>query len=81
MFSYDLYSHCEVVDISSADHTAKYKSALFVGGGGASSTLKVITDGGETVVFTGVVSGTVLPVLVKTVVKVGTDTSNMMFLS
>ena len=75
------FEHAEAVSIASTDHTAKYKGVIFVGTGGASSTLKVITANDETVVFTGVVSGSILPIVVKTVVKTGTDTSNMTILS
>ena len=75
------FEHAEAVSIASADFSCKYNGVIFVGTGGASSILKVITIGGETVTFTGVPSGTILPIVIKTVVKTGTDTSNMMILS
>jgi len=48
---------------------------IYVGGGG---DIKVITDGGDTTTFVGVVGGTILPVLVKKVFATGTDATNML---
>ena len=48
---------------------------LYVGSGG---DVKVITEGGDTVTFVGVVGGTHLKVLVKKVFSTDTDASNML---
>lgn len=51
-----------------------YSRGLFVGGAGA---LKVTTEGGSVVTFTGVVAGTVLPVRAKIVWSTGTTATNI----
>jgi len=75
------FNFAEAVSIASTDHTCKYNSVIYVGTGGATSVLKITTDGGQDVVFTGIVSGSILPVLVTKVWKTGTDTSNMVALA
>lgn len=81
MLQIDSFSHAEAVVISSANHVLARPSYIYVGGGGSAKTLVVITHGGETVTFTGMVTGQVLPILVKTVVKDGTDATLMVALS
>ena len=49
-------------------------ATLFIGGSG---NLKVLTVGGSTVTFTGVLSGSVLPVLVVRVFSTGTTATNI----
>jgi hypothetical protein len=75
------FNSAEAVSIASTDHTCKYNSVIYVGTSSSTSVIKVTTVGGQDVVFTGVISGTILPVLVKKVWKTGTDTSNMVALS
>jgi hypothetical protein len=75
------FEHAEAVDISSTNHTCKYNSAIYVGTSSSTSVIKVTTIGGEDVVFTGVISGTILPVICTKVWKTGTDTTNMVALS
>lgn len=48
--------------------------ALFVGGAG---TLTVVMVGGQTVTFTGVIAGSVLPVRVTAVKATGTTATNI----
>lgn len=81
MFQSDLFQNAETVDISSADHTLKEISYIWVGGGGASSTLKVTTKSGVDVTFTGVLGGYLVPVAVSKVFKTGTNATNMVALS
>lgn len=65
----------EAVVITSADHTAtQVGRGLWVGGAGA---VKVTTKDGSVIVFSGVAAGTMLPVRVKTVWRVGTDATLM----
>ncbi|MDD5551117.1 MAG: hypothetical protein PHS34_07655 [Candidatus Omnitrophica bacterium] len=75
------FEHAEAVDISSADHTCKYVGVIYVGGGGDAKTIKVATRGGEDVTFTGVQTGSILPVLCSKVYKTGTDATLMVVLS
>lgn len=58
-------------DDANLTHAAR---ALFVGGAGA---VKVDTLGGDTVTFTGVVAGSILPVRVLKVYATGTDATNI----
>ncbi len=51
-----------------------HDSVLYVGSGG---DLKVTTVGGSTLIFVGVVGGTVLPVKVKRVFDTNTTATNM----
>lgn len=81
MFQYSQFDRAEAVVISSTDHTLARPSCIWVGTGGASNTLKVLTKGGDTVTFTSLLSGTLVPVYVTKVFKTGTDVSNMMALS
>lgn len=48
--------------------------ALFVGGAG---NVAVVTVGGETVTFTGVIAGSILPVRVVQVLATGTTATNI----
>lgn len=48
--------------------------ALFVGGAG---NVAVLTVGGETVTFTGVIAGSILPVRVTKVLAAGTTATNI----
>ena len=48
--------------------------SLFVGTGG---TITLITSGGETVLFTGVLSGSILPVRANQVKATGTTAANI----
>jgi hypothetical protein len=58
-------------DTDDLTHAAR---ALFVGGGG---DIKVDTLGGDTVTFTGVVAGSILPVRVLKVYSTGTDATDI----
>lgn len=51
-----------------------YPRAIYVGGAG---NVKVITLGGDTVTFSGVLAGTVLPVRVKRVFSTDTTATNL----
>ena len=51
-----------------------FPRAIYVGGAG---NVKVITLGGDTVTFSGVLSGTVLPVRVKRVFSTDTTATNL----
>jgi len=75
------FNFAETVNVSSIDHTCKYNSVIYVGTSSSTSVIKVTTLGGQDVVFTGVISGTILPVLVTKVWKTGTDTTNMVALA
>ena len=58
-------------DGSNLTHAAR---ALFVGGAG---DVKVDTLGGDTVTFTGVLAGSILPVRILKVYATGTDATNI----
>jgi fucose permease len=75
------FNFAEAVSIASTDHTCKYNSVIYVGTSTATSVLKVTTEGGQDVVFTGIVSGSILPVMVTKVWKIGSDVSNMVALA
>jgi hypothetical protein len=79
MFQYNCFQEAEVVDVSSTNQTLTRPSYLFVGSTG---TVTVDTYGGQTgVLFTGVINGQVLPILVTKVYKTGTSASNIVALS
>ena len=67
-------SHAEAVTPSDTVDLTITSRALFIGGAGA---LAVITALGETVTFTGVVAGTVLPLRVSRVKSTGTTATNI----
>jgi len=52
-----------------------FPRAIYVGGAG---NVKVITLGGDTVTFSGVLAGTVLPVRVKRVFSTDTTATNLL---
>lgn len=81
MFQDRNWEHAETVDISSTDHSLKYTSVIYVGGGGDAKTLKVLTEGGEDMTFTGVQTGSILPILCTKVYKTGTDATLLIALS
>lgn len=68
--------HAVEIDISAVDYEAK-TAAVYVGVAG---TVKVTTFGGDTASFIGVAAGSILPVLVSKVWKVGTDADSMVAL-
>ena len=81
MFQDTNWEHAETIDVSSADHTLKYTSVIWVGGGGDAKTLKVTTVGGEDMTFTGVQTGEILPVLCTKIFHTGTDATLLVALS
>jgi len=62
------------VVVPSDTATLDQPGEIYVGGAG---NLKVITDGGDTVTFVGVLKGTILPVLVAKVFSTGTTATNL----
>ena len=64
-----------IPSISTADGSGNNGCILYVGSAG---NVQVVTVGGDTVTFVGVVAGTFLPVLVKQVVAAGTTASNIL---
>jgi len=52
--------------------------ALYIGGAG---NLAVITDGGNTVTFTGISAGSILPVAIARVLATGTTATNILALA
>lgn len=70
----DPCSHAEAVTPSDTVDLTITSRALFVGGAGA---LAVVTAKGQTVTFTGVVAGTVLPLRVSRVMSTNTSASNI----
>lgn len=48
---------------------------IYIGGAG---NLKVLTEGGDTQTFVGVIKGTILPVQVRKVFATGTSASNLL---
>lgn len=70
--------NAEQVTASDGTDLVYVSRALFVGGAGA---VCVITANGETVTFTGVVAGTVLPMRVSRVKSTGTTATNIVAMS
>lgn len=64
-----------IPSISTADGSGNNGCILYVGTAG---NVELVTVGGDTVTFVGVVAGTFLPVLVKQVVAAGTTASNIL---
>lgn len=62
------------ITVSDATVFTKVTRGLFVGGAGAVS---VVMANGDTVTFTGVVAGSILPIRVKQVLSTGTTATNM----
>lgn len=62
---------------SDTDNLAQYARALYVGVGG---DVKVTTLGGDTVTFTAVSGGGVLPICVRKVFSTGTTATNILAL-
>jgi len=64
--------------VTPSDTTAVTFRALWVGGAG---NVAVVTEGGNSVTFTAVPAGTLLPVAVQTVKSTGTTATNMVGLA
>jgi hypothetical protein len=76
----DLASPCDnaaAVTPSDANDLTVVTRGLFVGGAG---NVEVITHGGQTVIFTGVVAGSILPIRVTRVKAASTTATNIMAL-
>ena len=69
--------YATAVDISDTDHNVK-AAAIYVG---VTGTVKVTTTKGNVISFIAVPAGSILPVMVKVVWKVGTDADSMVALS
>jgi len=67
----------DIPSVSTQDGSGNNGCVLYVGTGG---TLKVSTIGGDEVTFTGIVSGTFVPVQVLRVWSTGTSASNIVAL-
>lgn len=67
----------DIPSVSTQDGSGNNGCVLYVGTGG---TLKVTTIGGDEVTFTGIVSGTFVPVQVLRVWATGTSASNIVAL-
>jgi hypothetical protein len=67
----------DIPSVSTQDGSGNNGCVLYVGTGG---TLKVSTIGGDEVTFTGIVSGTFVPVQVLRVWATGTSASNIVAL-
>ncbi len=67
----------DIPSVSNQDGSGNNGCVLYVGTGG---TLKVTTIGGDEVTFTGIVSGTFVPVQVIRVWATGTSASNILAL-
>lgn len=67
----------DIPSVSTQDGSGNNGCVLYVGTGG---TLKVTTIGGDEVTFTGIVSGTFVPVQVIRVWATGTSASNIVAL-
>lgn len=67
----------DIPSVSTQDGSGNNGCVLYVGTGG---TLKVTTIGGDEVTFTGIVSGTFVPVQVLRVWATGTSASNIIAL-
>ncbi len=66
-----------VVPVADTDIEPRNIRAVYVGGGG---NLAVITSRGETVTFTGVPDGTLLPIRIRRVLSSGTTATNILAL-
>lgn len=75
------FRFAEAVVLTSTDYTPARNSVIYVGGGGDSKTLKVTSIDGSVITFTGIQTGTIIPLLVKLVWKTGTDATNLVALS
>ena len=60
--------------ITTSDSADNYFDSIYVGGDG---NVAVITAGGDTITFQGVLGGTILPVKVKKVLATGTTATNL----
>ncbi len=67
-------SHLGAAAVTPSNSTVVAFSALFVGGAG---NLAVVTAGGDSVTFTGVLAGTVLNIAVTKVMSTGTTATNI----
>jgi hypothetical protein len=67
-------THAAAVTPHDSNELSYVTRAIFVGGAGA---LKVTTSDGDTVTFTGVTAGTVLPIRAKVVFSTGTTATNI----
>ncbi len=71
-------THAEAVTPSNSVDLTYVSRAIFVGGSG---NLEVVTSAGETVVFNGVLSGSVLPLRVSRVKASSTTATNIVAIS
>ena len=78
MLQKDLFQRAEAVVISSTDFTPERLGYVYVGGGGDAKTIKVDTEFDSAITFTGIQTGTILPVLVKKIYKVGFSHLNLL---
>lgn len=79
MIDKKLFGSAVNIDISSTNHQSVMGwSSLFVGGAGA---VALEMGNGETITFTGVIAGSVLPIHFNTIYKVGTTATNMVALN
>jgi len=69
-----VFQHAAAVTPSDGTDLATPTRAIFVGGAG---TLTVITAGGETVLFTGVIAGQVLTLQASRIKATGTTATNI----
>lgn len=71
-------TNAEAVNIASTDHTFTGKvRGLFVGGAGNVIVHFPGSPSGTNITFTGVVAGTILPIVIDKVIKTSTTATNM----
>lgn len=69
--------HGYVVSAHNTNELSISPATIYIGGGG---NIAVVTAGGETLTFVGVIKGTILPVKVRVVKSTGTTASNLIAL-
>ena len=73
MFNTSIPAHAEAITPSDTNEST-FALALYIGGSG---NVTVVTEGGETVLFTAVPAGTILPIRVKEVSATGTTATSI----
>ena len=72
--AFNTTQYTDAVAITTSDTADNFFSSIYIGGGG---NLVVVTEGGTTVTFTGVLIGTIIPIRVVKVKATSTTATNL----